>query len=55
MGLDIGPQTIELFSGIVADSKTIVWNGPMGVFERPAYEQVDILGDQLQRRQNKKD
>ncbi len=32
-GLDIGPKTLVLFSGIIRDSKTIVWNGPMGVFE----------------------
>jgi phosphoglycerate kinase len=32
-GLDIGPQTLKLFSEILAKSKTIVWNGPMGVFE----------------------
>jgi phosphoglycerate kinase len=33
MGLDIGPQTIECFSDAVLASKTVVWNGPMGVFE----------------------
>ncbi|GGI64376.1 phosphoglycerate kinase [Enterococcus alcedinis] len=33
MGLDIGPKTVELFSGILADAKTVIWNGPMGVFE----------------------
>jgi phosphoglycerate kinase len=33
MGLDIGPETVELFSKTVAESKTILWNGPMGVFE----------------------
>lgn len=33
MGLDIGAKTIELFSDIVKDAKTVVWNGPMGVFE----------------------
>lgn len=33
MGLDIGPETVKLFSKTVADSKTILWNGPMGVFE----------------------
>ena len=33
MGLDIGPKTIELFSNAVKDAKTVVWNGPMGVFE----------------------
>jgi phosphoglycerate kinase len=33
MGLDIGPKTRELYSAVIADSETIVWNGPMGVFE----------------------
>ena len=33
MGLDIGPKSIELFSKALADAKTVVWNGPMGVFE----------------------
>ncbi|MBQ1793776.1 MAG: phosphoglycerate kinase [Peptostreptococcaceae bacterium] len=33
MGLDIGPKTIELYVNTVNESKTIVWNGPMGVFE----------------------
>jgi phosphoglycerate kinase len=33
MGLDIGPETVKLFSKVVAESKTILWNGPMGVFE----------------------
>lgn len=32
-GLDIGPETIKLFSDVVGQSKTILWNGPMGVFE----------------------
>ncbi|MPR35547.1 phosphoglycerate kinase [Salmonirosea aquatica] len=36
-GLDIGPETIELFSDIIAKSKTILWNGPMGVFEFPNF------------------
>ena len=39
MGLDIGPKTIKLFSKIIHDSKTIVWNGPMGVFEMSNFEQ----------------
>jgi phosphoglycerate kinase len=33
MGLDIGPKTIELFADEIGEAKTIVWNGPMGVFE----------------------
>ncbi len=33
MGLDVGPKTVELFSNLIADAKTVVWNGPMGVFE----------------------
>ena len=35
MGMDIGPKTIEIFSNAVKTAKTVVWNGPMGVFENP--------------------
>ena len=35
MGLDIGPKTLELFASVLAGAKTVVWNGPMGVFENP--------------------
>jgi phosphoglycerate kinase len=37
MGLDIGPKTIETYRQKIASAKTIVWNGPMGVFEMPAF------------------
>jgi len=37
MGLDIGPKTIEAYRQKIAGAKTIVWNGPMGVFEWPAF------------------
>jgi phosphoglycerate kinase len=37
MALDIGPQTIETFSEAVVGARTIVWNGPMGVFELPPF------------------
>jgi len=37
MGLDIGPESVELFSEEVGRAATIVWNGPMGVFEMPAF------------------
>ena len=36
-GFDIGPQTIELFSKVIKESKTVIWNGPMGVSEIPLY------------------
>jgi len=37
MALDIGPKSVELFEKEIADARTIVWNGPMGVFEMPAF------------------
>src|SRR6187431_2938133 len=37
LGLDIGPDSAALFASKIADAKTIVWNGPMGVFEFPAF------------------
>lgn len=38
MGLDVGPTTTELFKGAISASKTIFWNGPMGVFELTPFE-----------------
>lgn len=37
LGLDIGPKTEELFAAEIAKAKTIIWNGPMGVFEMPNF------------------
>src|SRR2546429_9050399 len=37
MGLDIGLKTIDTYRQKIASAKTIVWNGPMGVFEMPAF------------------
>jgi phosphoglycerate kinase len=39
MGLDVGPETIRRYSDIIKRAKTIVWNGPMGVFENPKFAQ----------------
>ena len=38
MGLDIGPKSIEAFAAVIATAKTIIWNGPMGVFEKPPFD-----------------
>jgi phosphoglycerate kinase len=37
MGVDIGPRTVEAFSQAISTAKTVVWNGPMGVFEIPSF------------------
>lgn len=42
MGLDIGPETIDTFGRIIQESKTILWNGPMGVFEMDAFAKGTI-------------
>ncbi len=39
MGLDIGPETEKIYADVIANSKTILWNGPMGVFEMSNFEQ----------------
>jgi phosphoglycerate kinase len=42
MGLDIGPATVEAFRSALGDARTVVWNGPMGVFEIDAFAQGTI-------------
>ena len=42
MGLDIGAETVELFDSILKTAKTVVWNGPMGVFEMPNFAKGTI-------------
>ena len=38
MGLDIGPETAQLYASAIADAASVIWNGPMGVFEMPSFE-----------------
>ena len=48
MGVDIGPQTITLFQEVIASARTVLWNGPMGVFERARFAQgTHAIGDAL--------
>ena len=42
MGLDIGPKTMELFAEAAKSAKTVVWNGPMGVFENPVLKKGTV-------------
>ncbi|MGE5317980.1 MAG: phosphoglycerate kinase, partial [Chloroflexota bacterium] len=42
LGLDIGPESIKLFDKLLMESNTILWNGPMGVFEMPAFAEGTI-------------
>ena len=50
MGLDIGPDTIENFGNVIGKSKTILWNGPMGVFEMDAFSKGTIeVGNHIAR------
>lgn len=39
MGMDIGPKAVESFTRVIKDAGTVIWNGPMGVFEFPAFEE----------------
>ena len=42
MGLDIGPRTVDTYRAVLADAKTVIWNGPMGVFEIDAFARGTI-------------
>jgi len=42
MGLDVGPVTEEIFAQVIKESKTILWNGPLGVFEMPNFAKGTI-------------
>jgi len=42
IGVDIGPKTVEAFSKVIAGAKTIIWNGPMGVFEKPPFDKGTV-------------
>ena len=42
MGLDIGPKTIDVYRSVIAGARTVIWNGPMGVFEIDAFAQGTI-------------
>jgi phosphoglycerate kinase len=42
MGLDIGPKTAEAYTKVISGAKTIIWNGPMGVFETPPFDRGTV-------------
>lgn len=42
MALDIGPETVEEYRSIIAGAKTVIWNGPMGVFEKPPFDRGTV-------------
>jgi phosphoglycerate kinase len=42
MGVDIGPATVAAYSAVIAQAKTIIWNGPMGVFEKPPFDRGTV-------------
>ena len=47
MGMDIGPKTIDRFKEALQSAKTVVWNGPMGVFEMPRFEKGTLAVCQM--------
>ncbi|MGA2215355.1 MAG: phosphoglycerate kinase [Bryobacteraceae bacterium] len=42
IGVDIGPATVATYSAVIASAKTIIWNGPMGVFEKPPFDRGTV-------------
>jgi phosphoglycerate kinase len=42
LGVDIGPATIEAYSAVIAKARTIIWNGPMGIFEKPPFDRGTV-------------
>jgi phosphoglycerate kinase len=42
LGLDIGPRTVETYAQVIASAKTVIWNGPMGVFEKPPFDRGTV-------------
>ncbi|MDO9507718.1 MAG: phosphoglycerate kinase, partial [Thermovirgaceae bacterium] len=51
MGLDIGPETVDLFSKALGKANTILWNGPLGVFETSPFEEgTRLIGEAVSRR-----
>src|SRR5260370_9101181 len=42
LGVDIGPATIAAYSAVIGAAKTVIWNGPMGVFEKPPFDRGTV-------------
>ena len=42
IGVDIGPKTIALYSGAISGAKMVIWNGPMGIFEKPPFDKGTV-------------
>ena len=42
MGLDIGPKTVDAYTQVISGAKTVIWNGPMGVFETPPFDKGTV-------------
>jgi 3-phosphoglycerate kinase len=42
IGVDIGPRTAEAYAAVIATAKTVIWNGPMGIFEKPPFDKGTV-------------